>query len=394
MDLAWVLIGLSAVVLVAYLFDFLGHFIRVPAVVLLLFAGLALRVLTDALGWEAAIPAEVLPILGTLGLILIVLEGALDLRLSREATGLITRSAGSAIFGILITGSLLTAVFAAWFDAPWQAAAVHALPLAVISSAVAIPAAAALSPRLREFVVYESSISDIVGVVLFYALLEKFSGVGPMLVSLTGEIVLSIIVGLIVGLGIYLLIQRIQHHVRVLPMIFGITLLYGLGKILHLAPLVMVVLVGLVLNNAGLLKGRLQPSTDFEADLNAFKHLTAEFTFVVRSFFFVMLGFSTAPGSLFDTSAWILTALALICSLAPRMALLRWVVREPTEPLIWFAPRGLITVLLFLSIPTEFHLTEFPLASLMLIILVWALLLTTGVLRHGAATKKVQKPEQ
>ena len=381
MNQAWVLVALSAVVLVAYLFDFLGRWIKVPAVVLLLFSGLGLRALADALGWQIVLQTDLLPVLGTFGLILIVLEGALDLRLTREAAPLIARSALCALLGVLLTGAAITAGLLYWFDVSLQAALVHALPLAVISSAVAIPAAAALSPRLREFVVYESSVSDIVGVVLFYALLNEFTGIGPMLIKLTGEITLSALVGLGVGLVIYLLIQRIEHHVRVLPMIFGITLLYGLGKITHLAPLVMVLLVGLLLNNSQLLGKRLASGPAYEQDLDSFKHLTAEFTFVVRSFFFMLLGFGTAVADLLAPEAWLMAVLVIVCSIVPRWLLLRFVAGERAEPLLWFAPRGLITVLLFLGIPASLAIPGFPRAGLMLVILLWALLLTVGVMR-------------
>lgn len=381
MNQAWVMVGLSVVVLVAYLFDFLGRFIRVPAVVLLLFAGLGLRAVADALGWQLGLPQDLLPVLGTFGLILIVLEGALDLRLTREATPLILRSSICAVLGIALVGAALAGVFFLWFHAPLQSVLAHAMPLAVISSAVAIPAAAALTPRLREFVVYESSISDIVGVVLFYAIIGEVTDFGTMITRLTGEIMLSALIGLGAGLLIYWLIQRIEHHVRVLPMIFGITLLYGLGKIMHLAPLVMVLLVGLLLNNRQLLGKRFKSNPAYEQDLDAFKHLTAEFTFAVRSFFFVLLGFATAPADLLVPSAWLLAGLIVLLCVVLRWPLLRMVTGEKAEPLLWFAPRGLITVLLFISIPAEFVIPEFPQAGLMLVILMWALLLTWGVMR-------------
>lgn len=381
MSQAWAMVAISTIVLVAYLFDFLGRFIRVPAVVLLLFSGLGLRLVSDAIGWQLQLPVDLLPVLGTFGLILIVLEGALDLKLTRQAAPLILRSSACAVLGILLVGGALTAVFSLWFDAPLQAVIAHAMPLAVISSAVAIPAAAALAPRLREFVVYESSISDIVGVVLFYALIGEINHVGGMLAQLAGEVLLSALIGLAAGLLIYWLIQRIEHHVRVLPMIFGITLLYGLGKILHLAPLVLVLLVGLLLNNSQLLGERLKSSPSYERDLDAFKHLTAEFTFAVRSFFFVLLGFATAPGDLLAPAAWALAILIVAICVLLRWPVLRLVAGEKAEPLIWFAPRGLITVLLFMSIPPSLGIPGFPGAALMLVILMWALLLTRGVMR-------------
>lgn len=388
MDLSWTLVVLGAIVLVAYVFDFIGKRLRVPAVVLLIFVGIALRAGADFSGFSLSLPDALLPVLGTLGLILIVLEGALDISLTREHIGLVGRTFLCATLGILLTGALLTYALMWLYDATPLQALLHAGPFTVISSSVAIPAAVSLSKRLREFIVYESSLSDIVGVILFSALLRNDNnGVGFTALHMSGEIALSVVVGVIAALAIFWLIQRIDHHVRVLPMIFGLTMMYGAGKLLHLAPLVLVVLVGLLLNNSFLIerltRRRLTATDSFAQDLDAFKHLTAEFTFVVRSFFFVLLGFSTPIGELMHPSAWLLAIVIMACSLIPRAPLMRLVAREKSRALLYFAPRGLITVLLFLSIPNEFAINGFPKAALMIVILMWALLLTWGAVRAG-----------
>ncbi len=389
MDLSWTLVVLGAIVLVAYVFDFIGKRLRVPAVVLLIFVGIALRAGADFSGFSLSLPNALLPVLGTLGLILIVLEGALDISLTREHIGLVGRTFLCATLGILLTGALLTYALMWLYDATPLQALLHAGPFTVISSSVAIPAAVSLSKRLREFIVYESSLSDIVGVILFSALLRNDNGVGFTALHMSGEIALSVVVGVIAALAIFWLIQRIDHHVRVLPMIFGLTMMYGAGKLLHLAPLMLVVLVGLLLNNSFLIerltRRRLAASDSFERDLDAFKHLTAEFTFVVRSFFFVLLGFSTPVSELMHPSAWLLAIVIMACSLLPRAPLMRWVAREKSRALLYFAPRGLITVLLFLSIPGEYAISGFPKAALMIVILMWAAVLTWGAVRADGA---------
>jgi potassium/hydrogen antiporter len=388
MDASWVLVILSTIVLVAYLFDFVGRRIRVPAVVMLIFAGLALRFATDTSGVTIASRPLLLPLLGTIGLILIVLEGALDLSLSRDRIRLIARTFLCATIGIVLSCTLIVGVLHFFFHAPLLTAILNAIPFAVISSAVAIPAAAALSPRLREFVVYESSFSDIVGVVIFYAALENVGGFLDTTMALSGQLILSAAIGVLAAAAIFWLIQRIDHHVRVLPMIFGVTLLYGLGKALHLAPLVMVLIVGLLLNNPALLGrlsfGYLRESPSFAGDLDSFKHLTAEFAFVVRTYFFVLLGFGTQVVDLLGGQAWLMALAILACCILPRIPLIRWVAREKIRPLVWFAPRGLITVLLYLSVPAEHAIAGFPHAAVMLVILLWAVVLSYGVITHSS----------
>ncbi|MEC5386095.1 cation:proton antiporter [Uliginosibacterium sp. H3] len=396
MDPSLILVALGAIVLMAYLLDFVGRRLRVPAVVLLIFSGLALSALDDFTGVKLDLPHELLPVLGTVGLILIVLEGALDISLTREHIGLVGRTALVALLGILCTGGLIAVFLMAVFKLPTFQSMLLAAPLAIISSAVAIPAASALAPNQRVFVVYESSLSDILGVIIFYALLSYNGNVGELLVSQIGEVTLSVVVGLLMALAVFWLMPRIDHHVRVLPLIFGIVLLYGVGKMMHLAPLVMVLLVGLLLNNGFLIerltRGRMKAAASFATDLEGFKHLTAEFTFVVRSFFFVLLGFSTKLANLANPMAWGIAAVIMVCCILPRLPLLRWVAGERSRALVFFAPRGLITVLLFMSLPEEYRLPDAPPATVMLVILMWAMLLTYGSVRFNDSSRKEAAP--
>ena len=243
MDFNWLILALAAVVLLSYLFDVFGRKVRFPSVMLLIGCGIGLRLALDSVDLEIPFLSVLLPVIGTLGLILIVLEGALDLKLTREKSGLIGRALTSATLGILVTGGLIAWAMHWHFDLAWQRAWLYAIALSVVSSAVVIPAASALRKADREFVIYESSISDIVGVLLFYAVLEHSGGFAETSLLAVGQIVVSIFVGFIFGVALYWLIHRSTHHVRFLPMIFGIAMLYAAGKLINLAPLVMVVWV-------------------------------------------------------------------------------------------------------------------------------------------------------
>lgn len=398
MTLAWALVVISAIVLLSFLFDLVGKRLRIPAVVLLIISGIAARCVTDATGLQIEIPDQLLPVLGTFGLILIVLEGALDLELRREKIGLVARTFLCATLGFLATAAISAFLLRQIFDVSLLTAWLVATPFAVISSAVAIPAASALLPGQREFVVYESSFSDILGVLLFTALMGS-GGDFVADATLSGlNVLISAAAGVLTALLLYALIKRIDNHVRFLPMIFGIALLYGIGKLLHLVPLVMVLLVGLLLNNnrwmskLPLVSGGNQ--SEFDAELDTLKHLTAEFTFVVRTFFFVLLGYSVELGELLNPLAWGLALAIIAASLLPRLLLIRPLSGGSTEPMLWFAPRGLITVLLFLSIPVSQRIAGFPFATVMLVVLAWALLLTTGLIRsttHQSPNLEMEK---
>ena len=277
----------------------------------------------------------------------------------------------------------------------WKQSWLLATPFAIISSAVAIPATNVLKEKDKDFVVYESALSDIFGVLLFYALLDSKGGITGALFSVVGGIGLSTLIGASFGVLIVMMIQRIEAHVRFIPMIFGLILIYSVSKFLHLAPLVTVFAVGLILNNLPLLQKmpglQILEAKKLESDLNAFKHLTAEFTFVVRTFFFILLGYSTDLSDLAHLDAWAITAVILIITFVGRELIIRAFVGKETHPLIWFAPRGLITVLLFLNIPKEMQIIDFPNGALMLTVLGSILILTFGSIYDAKRSKMANK---
>jgi NhaP-type Na+/H+ or K+/H+ antiporter len=391
--LSWTLLALSSIIIVSYLFDAVARKSRIPAVVLLIFSGILARVTLDYFGFKIPLLDILLPIVGTLGLILIVLEGALDLKVSRDNVGLISRAAICSLLGLVISGALIAAVIFYSFDTDWYQAWLYAIPMAVISSAVAIPAAASLSPKLREFVIYESSMSDIVGVLLFYALLDGRGNIGLRALETMGEVGISIAIGFIAAITLYWLISRIETHVRFVPMIAGVALLYAAAKLLHLAPLMIVMAAGLILNNFVYVKPlplvRRIRSYNFSEDLDTFKHLVAEATFVIRTFFFVLLGYSTLISDLMNSQAWIIASAIAACYIIPRIGILYFCTEtKRIEPLLWFAPKGLITILLIFSIPETEWIAGFPNGAIMLLVLMSALLLTHGNLRYGKQQKK------
>lgn len=384
-NLDWILLALSSVVLLSYVFDIFGRRIRIPSVVMLVASGMGVRFALDLFGLKIEFVDMVLPILGTLGLVLIVLEGALELHITHEARGRILRAGAMAVMGVLVTGGLIAVAIRYGLHTSWYQAWLLAVPFSVISSAVAIPAAATLLKIDRETVVYESALSDIVGVLLFYALLDSHNGVAGALAGVFMGITLSGVIGAMAGVVILILLTRIESHVRFVPLIFGLVMVYSASKLVHLAPLVSVLAVGLMLNNANLLTGiprlaKLVPESLF-AEIIAFKHLTAELTFVVRTFFFLLLGYSTAVDSLIDPYAWVATFVIVGIIFASRRVLLAGVYRTPTDTLFWFAPRGLITILLYLNIPQEDRIANFPTGTLMLTVLMTTLILTVGLMR-------------
>ncbi len=387
MDTPVVMIGISAAVLLSYWFNHLGRVLRFPTVVFLLLTGLLLRAGTDAYGISIQPPSALLSVLGTLGLILIVLEGALDLDLVAGRRSFLQRTFASAVIGVAGCTVLLAVLLRALFGIEWPAAVLVAIPFGVISSAAAIPGAEVLPKDEREFVIYESSWSDIVGVMLFNAAAAAAAG-GGFTLNLFGGAAAVLLIGGLLGLGMIWLVGNLEGNVKFLPLIFGLVGVYAAAQVMEMSPLLIVLVLGLMLNNPHLLRrvrglARLQ-STHYPAELLRLKHLTAEATFLVRTFFFLLLGYSTDLATLADLRAWGVALLIVAGVFGLRWPLL-WLLngRRP-QPLLWAAPRGLITVVLFYALPADVLPAAMPHGELILVVLLSCVVMALGLRRKAA----------
>jgi hypothetical protein len=384
-----ILLILSGTLLWAYAVDIGARRLRLPAVIPLVASGLVANHFLHASGHGLAWLDQALPLLGTVGLILIVLEGALDLKLRADKAPAMRVAAASAVLGFIACAVFYTLLGQWAFGLDLHDAGALAIPFAVISSAVAIPSARALEPEQAEFVVYESSLSDILGVLVFFAWLDAGGHLGQFASGLgTGGLV-SLALGALLSLALLWLLGRISGHVRFVPILAALFFLYGVGKLLHLSPLILVLGLGLLLNNAHLLTrlgkplGRLV-APDHDDTLVEFKGLVKELEFAVRSLFFIMLGLWTPLSALADPAAWLTAAVVVAVLLGVRYAVLR-LLRKDVAQLLWLAPRGLITVLLILTAIQSADLGAFPEGAVMLTVLATCLLVLLARPRASAA---------
>lgn len=347
------ILAASLFLLVAYGVDRIGTRRGIPSVMLLILTGLAARPALDAVDLRLTSLDSLVPIIGTVGLVLIVLEGAFDIRIQRGQARQVSIACAAAIMGFSLclmafglSGHLL-------FSLTLAQSLLLAIPLSVISSAVAIPSSAFLPIKGREFVVYESSISDILGILLFATVLESDGSAGGILAGILSGGLASLLVGALCASGLTLALARLDGHIRFIPLLAGLLVLYAGAKMLHLSPLLMVLLFGLVINNLDGFDrlGWFRPLADdqYRKTLFEFKLITAELTFAVRGFFFILMGYWTDLNLLASPLAWLAAALVLAIIFGTRRLMLSLFRLELADPLAWIAPRGLITILLFLS---------------------------------------------
>ena len=80
-----ILIVLPLLIVFSYIFDLIARKTKFPSVILLMFTGILIRIGTTVYGInEFGFLDNLIPVLGTIGLILIVLEGALELDITAE----------------------------------------------------------------------------------------------------------------------------------------------------------------------------------------------------------------------------------------------------------------------------------------------------------------------
>ncbi|MDQ7773272.1 MAG: hypothetical protein RDU13_07090 [Elusimicrobiales bacterium] len=381
-----ILITVSSIILVSYLFDFFSSRTRVPQLVFLILSGVVIRVLMDRAGWTVPYLHVILPPLGTLGLILIVLEAGLDLELGREKVRVIRAGLFSAFFSLLATLGLIAAFYKLLFPgAELRVCLVNALPLAVMSSAIAIPGVSHLPSDRKEFIVYESSLSDILGILVFnFLVLNETFGPGAYF-AFGFEIIATIMLSLVFSLALAALIERVDHKIKYLPVFSVLLLVYALAKMMHFSPLILVLVFGLFANNIGkFVRGNLRFYFDVDRlrdEMGQFGAIVRETTFVIKTFFFLLLGYSADLRELFSPEAFRVALPVLGFIYIGRWLPLKRSAGEAAHSLAYIAPRGLITILLYLSIPPHLLMPGIPPSTLVLLILATALILAWGVMK-------------
>jgi hypothetical protein len=384
MDKYIILIILCALVIFSYIFDIIARKTKFPSVLLLLSTGILLRLVMEVFNLPSLNFLMILPTIGTVGLILIVLEGSLELRYKKDKNKLILNALLSSISIFAITAVAIAYLFYGVIGYKFSICLINAIPYSLISSAIAIPSSKGLSPEKREFVVYESTFSDIIGVIAFNFMLFNQDIHVSSFLALAFETFVIIAISLLFCLALLYLIQKIKHHVKFFLIIAIIILVYSAGHLLHLPSLILVLLFGLFLNNAeDILPERFQKTflnPEFRQDLSQFYKLSAESAFVVRTFFFIIFGFIIDLYGFGDwekimNSLYILGIIYLV-----RAVYLKFAGRLRLAPLLFLNPRGLISILLLLSLPEKLTLPQVDNTMLFLVVLGTSLIMSIGLL--------------
>jgi len=144
---------------------------------------------------------------------------------------------------------------------------------------------------------------------------------------------------------------------------------------------------GLILKNHSLFfKGplkNLMTRMEFVKMEKDFHIITRETAFVLRTFFFIVFGLTIDLPSLVNLDVVIISILSFIGILLVRVLLLTGAAKNASDVVEYVAPRGLITILLFYSIPADLVSDLFNPSIILWVVIITSLYMSYGLIRSG-----------
>jgi NhaP-type Na+/H+ or K+/H+ antiporter len=393
------IIGASIILILSYLYGILADKTNIPSVLLLILTGILIKLGMDSMEMEADL-RPVLEILGIVGLIMIVLEAALDLELNKEKLPLIGKSLLVAVLCLIGSAGIIGLILTQLNGMEWGKALLYATPLSIMSSAIIIPSVNSLMEKSKEFMIYESTFSDIIGIMFFYFLISFLEeGASAASMQFGFSFILTAIVSVVASYVLVYFFKDLKGHTRLFLLIAVLLLLYSLGKLIHLSPLLIILVFGLALSNHQtvfkIFKNDFDEDDPIEKIEKEFHLITLETAFVVRTFFFVIFGMTINLSSLANLNVLLTSILILAGIYAFRWIALKLFASDHQKPELFIAPRGLITILLFFAIPAAYIDKQFDSGILLYVIIISSLVMSWALIMEKKKTgqKEISKAE-
>jgi cell volume regulation protein A len=374
----------AALLILAFVANRLSKLTRVPDIIVLLLIGVSLGPIlhwVDPQNFQGAIS-----ILGTLALMLILFEGGLELRL-RQALRYFPAGLVLVLLSFGLSFALIALMSRALLHLQWSDCLLLGAALGCTSGTIVIPALQQIDTPdpVKVTLTVEASLGEIIAVLVVGSLLNM-SGDQSVIAGLATDFSHHILISLGIGVAAGAAWSRLWPLLAGLPysniLNLGVVLgVYSIGDYAHGSGLLAVLIFGVALANF--------PRTPHMARQGArLLAFHAELSFLVRSFFFVLLGVVAE----FVSRKYIIPILGILAALllARFVAVQgsRWVVRDverkDTELLFWMLPRGLVTAVLALEIVNvRGQIFSFLPAMAFTVVLVTNLFIVWGSLRAG-----------
>jgi len=170
-----------------------------------------------------------------------------------------------------------------------------------------------------------------------------------------------------------------------------VILIYAISKVYHLPGLIFILLFGLFLGNLDELNHikwiqKLNPVA-LNREVHKFREITTEAAFLIRALFFLLFGYLIETAELLNTQTliWaigIVAAIFLLRAVQLRLSGLQ------LAPLLFIAPRGLITILLFLSISPSGSIPLVNRSLVIQVVILSALVMMMGLMTTQSGAKQ------
>ena len=383
-----VIILASLLIVFSYIFTQISKYTKIPSVIFLIGTGVGAKFAVEAMEMEIPNLTQYLGLLGIIGLIMIVLEGALDIKLHRNKIKTILAAIATSIIilgatNLLIAGILYFTQFVAFMDAFF-----YAIPLSVVSSAIVIPSVHTLIPAKKEFMILEATLSDIFGIMLFEFWIMEPRGNQTYLEVISLNVIISVVVSVLMSYLLVYVFLKIKTEIKFFLFLAILALFFSVGEYFHYSALIIILVFGLVLNNThfffrGLLK-KLINQEKVKEIRHEFVIITNESSFLIRTFFFVVFGLTMNLEGLFDPEAIIIAVLVMLVIFFTRALNLKVFIKSTIFPQMLIAPRGLVTILLFQRIVEHYNIIPFSEAILAWVIIGTNLVMMVGLIASGS----------
>lgn len=379
----------------SFFFNYLQKKLHISAVILLLFSGIVLQLALPTL----SMPDVYLKIFGTLGLLIIVLEAVVDLEVHGHNYKMFLMALCVSIVIVILTSALIAWGFMLAYNLSLHAAIIYAIPLSIVSSAIVIPSLSNLEGVTKEFLILESIFSDIIGVLLFNFLISSneidLVNISKFSINFTFMLVISLITTIV--LGVALSREKIKNlHILILAVLI---LIYSIAKWFHLSALLLILIFGVFLRNLPMILntrfgmkcfGNYLNHVTIHKNLHSMRDLIEDLGFIVRSIFFVLLGYSIKLSGLMSLKVIMLGFMVVVITYAIRWVILHRALTSDVVLATTMAPRGLITVLLFFQIPNELQSQAFDEGITFFVVIVSTLVMSGGLFYYRYAKKNLK----
>ena len=297
----------AAILFIGFLAETVFRRTGFPSILVLILLGIVLGPVLGILSITALDPVR--PHLIVLALIMILFHGGMEMDLVRAFGQSGRATVLAVVYFLLVTaGVAITARFLLGFD--WTVSLLFGPMIAGTSSVVIIPLSQKLGLRdeTATTIALESTITDILNIVVFFALVDIYYGRSVGLVETFRDIAarfgVGILLGGVAGIGWLAALYRIRREeYTYIPTLAVVIFLYFGSEELGGSGVLSALTMGLVLGNARrvarAVRMKVEPAE--LAELRTYlMRFQSELAFLVRAFFLVVLGlmFSPAPDTL------------------------------------------------------------------------------------------------